>query len=496
MALITEDLRHKADLGPGDEDWLHLLVGDWQLVSDLAFADLVLWFPTGDGSYVALAHVRPSTSHTTFHTDFVGERIRKDLRLMVDRAWDSRTIQRSAEHPGADLIPGLTTVQAVPLVRQHRTVAVLTSHFDRSQSRTPSNLELVYRQSADDLLAMGTKGLWPDFASPTGSRRGAPRVGDGFIRLSVEGTVEFASPNAVSAFRRLGAADVLQGQPLADLTMALVRDRRVVDETLPLVLQGKMPWRTEVEYRGVTLSLRAIPLRDESKRWGALVLCRDVSELRRREKELVTKDATIREIHHRVKNNLQTVAALLRMQSRRMSSDEGKQGLEQAMRRVSTIASVHEFLSKGLNETVKFDDLMDRQFRLIVEIASPGQKVSTRREGEFGMLDADLATPLSLVINELVTNAVEHGLANRDGQVALIAERYLGADTKDWLRVIIEDDGHGLPEGERREGLGLQIVRTLVNSELSGEIHWLPGHEGGTRVVIEMPLTLDRRAQA
>src|SRR5690606_34582602 len=132
----------------------------------------------------------------------------------------------------------------------------------------------------------------------------------------------------------------------------------------------------------------------------------------------------------------------------RMSSDEGKQGLEQAMRRVSTIASVHEFLSKGLNETVKFDDLMDRQFRLIVEIASPGQKVSTRREGEFGMLDADLATPLSLVINELVTNAVEHGLANRDGQVALIAERYLGADTKDWLRVIIEDDGHGLPEGE------------------------------------------------
>lgn len=105
-----------------------------------------------------------------------------------------------------------------------------------------------------------------------------------------------------------------------------------------------MPWRTEVEHRGVTLSLRAIPLRNESKRWGALVLCRDVTELRRREKELVTKDATIREIHHRVKNNLQTVAALLRMQSRRMSSADGKQGLEQAMRRVSTIGSVRSQL--------------------------------------------------------------------------------------------------------------------------------------------------------
>ncbi|MEF9874100.1 MAG: ATP-binding protein, partial [Glutamicibacter sp.] len=167
--------------------------------------------------------------------------------------------------------------------------------------------------------------------------------------------------------------------------------------------------------------------------------------------------------------------------------------LEQAMRRVSTIASVHDFLSKGLNETVKFDDLMDRQFRLIVEIASPEQRVSTRREGEFGMLDADLATPLSLVINELVTNAVEHGLAHRNGEVALVAERYKGADSKDWLRVVIEDDGHGLPEEPRREGLGLQIVRTLVTSELSGEIRWVQSEKGGTKVVIDMPLDLDHR---
>ncbi|MDR4532397.1 sensor histidine kinase [Glutamicibacter sp. PS] len=493
MALITEQLRQHADLKPGDEDWLHLLVGDWQLVADLAFADLVLWFPTGDGSYVALAHVRPSTSHTSFHTDFVGERIRKDLRIMVDEAWQTLEIQRSTAIPSTEIILGQPSVQAVPMAREGRPIAVITTHYDQSPSRTPSNLELVYRQSAEDLLVMGTRGLWPDFASPTGSRRGAPRVGDGFIRLNTEGVVEYASPNAVSAFRRLGAAEVLQGQPLAELTMALVRNRRVVDETLPLVLQGKMPWRTEVEFHGVTLSLRAIPLRDAKRRFAALVLCRDVTELRRREKELVSKDATIREIHHRVKNNLQTVAALLRMQSRRMDSPEGKQGLEQAMRRVSTIASVHDFLSKGLNESVKFDDLMDRQFRLIVEIASPEQRVTTRREGEFGMLPADLATPLSLVINELVTNAVEHGLAGRDGTVILHAARYRGADARNWLKVVISDDGHGLPPEPRRQGLGLQIVQTLVSGELSGDIQWLPAPDGGTQVEINLPLDIERR---
>ena len=97
MALITEDLRRKADLGPGDEDWLHLLVGDWQLVADLAFADLALWFPLPEGTYVALAHARPSTSHTVFHSDFVGERIRADLQPLVDKAWKSQTIERSSE---------------------------------------------------------------------------------------------------------------------------------------------------------------------------------------------------------------------------------------------------------------------------------------------------------------------------------------------------------------------------------------------------------------
>jgi two-component system, sensor histidine kinase PdtaS len=260
-----------------------------------------------------------------------------------------------------------------------------------------------------------------------------------------------------------------------------------VDETLPLVVTGRMPWRSEIESRGVSLSLRAIPLRDEQQRFGALVLCRDVSELRRREMELVTKDATIREIHHRVKNNLQTVAALLRMQSRRMVSDEAKQGLEQAMRRVATIALVHETLSQGLTQSVDFDELIGRQFRLSAEVASPSQQVRTERSGLFGELPSDFATPLALVINELVTNAVEHGLEGRAGTVWLLADRSEGDDGEE-LTVTIADDGVGLPETPHVEGLGLQIVRTLVTSELGGSIQWLPREGGGTAVQIRLSL--------
>ncbi len=487
MAIFTDLIREHAELGPGDSEWLHLLVGDWQLVADLAFADLALWFPHPELGYVALAHVRPSTTHTVFHSDFVGDRIRSDLSPLVTKAWQSQVIERSGDTSGWNTDMAMR-VEAVPMVRNGRTLAVLTTHMDLSSSRMPSRLELTYRQCAYDLLRMGTLGLWPDFASPTGSRRGAPRVGDGLIRLDAEGIVQYASPNGVSAYRRLGDVESLEGRSLAEVTTALLRDRRMVDETLPLVVTGRMPWRTEIESRGVSLSLRAIPLRDTNERFGAVVLCRDVSELRRREQELVTKDATIREIHHRVKNNLQTVAALLRMQSRRMQSEEGKQGLEQAMRRVGTIALVHETLSQGLAQSVDFDELIGRQFRLSAEVASPAQRVSTEREGVFGELPSDFATPLALVINELVTNAVDHGLQGREGTVWLKANRSVNDVGEEILNVWVSDDGVGLPEGRYSEGLGLQIVRTLVTSELGGSIRWSPRDGGGTTVELEMAL--------
>ncbi|MBM7849101.1 histidine kinase N-terminal domain-containing protein [Arthrobacter roseus] len=483
MAIFTDPIGD-ADFGPGDAEWLHLLVGDWQMIADLAFADLALWFPDEGGGYVALAHVRPSTSHTVFHADFVGERMRADLTPLVDRSWRSRRIETAQEGDSA------MRVEAVPVVRNGRTLAAVTSHSEAASSRAPSKLECTYRRCADDLLTMVTLGLWPDSAEPTGARRGAPRVGDGLIRLNEEGVVEYASPNGVSAFRRLGEAGTLDGRVLMDITTNLMRGRHPVDESMSMVVTGRMPWRTEIEAKGVSLSLRSIPLRNSEARYGAVVLCRDVSELRRRELELVSKDATIREIHHRVKNNLQTVAALLRLQSRRMKSDEGRSGLEEAMRRVATIALVHETLSQGLAQTVDFDQLIDRQFRLSAEVASPGQDVRTERRGKFGELPSDFATPLALVINELVTNAVEHGLSGRAGTVRLTAERRveLGAEVLD---VMVTDDGVGVDSKIASEGLGQQIVQTLVASELRGTISWDAREGGGTDVRLKMGIPKD-----
>jgi two-component sensor histidine kinase len=224
----------------------------------------------------------------------------------------------------------------------------------------------------------------------------------------------------------------------------------------------RLPQEDELEVDGVVVVLRAIPLFSGGEP-GALVLARDVTELRRREAQLLSKDATIREIHHRVKNNLQTVAALLRLQSRRMKEPEASEALQESVRRVTAIALVHEILSQSLEESVAFDAIADQLAKMTLDVVTTGHRPVIRRIGSFGTVPGQVATPLSLVLSELLQNAVEHGLAEyirvyvrRDGEA---------------LEMRVVDDGKGLPsdfDPTSSDRLGLQIVRSLAVGEMRG----------------------------
>lgn len=517
---LNDSTLHASSLGPGDTEWLHLLMGDWQIIADTAHADIVLWLPTEEVSahpypvpqapgslphqFTSVGQVRPSTVHTVFHRDMVDQEMGEQLLEEAKKSWlTQEIIALDDTETSADLT---LRTELIPLVRHGRTIGLLSIHTELFALRHPPRIEVVYKTVANDLLTMVRRGAWPEFSAAVGTTRGNPRVSDGLLTLDSEGIVTYASPNVSSIYKRLGFEEELEGKRLLDLTRQLTAHDETADETLPLVLNGRMPWRGEIRVRNTSVTFRAIPLREETAlgehRYGAILLCRDVSELRRRELELMTKDATIREIHHRVKNNLQTVSALLRLQSRRMQTEEAKQGLAQAMRRVSTIAMVHEALSQGLTQNVDFDDLIQRQFHLAAELASPGQQIRTTLKGSFGELPSQFATPLALVINEIVANAVEHGLEGETGEVTLTAEQGYDSQGDRLLCVTITDNGRGMVkypieeagtsafrENRGREGLGMQIVRTLVASELNGSIRWEPREPQGTSVLIRAHLT-------
>jgi len=491
------DLVHAQGLSnDADVEWLHRLAGDGQLLADLAFADIVIWVPTADESFIAVAHTRPGGAATLFYRDIVGDRVRPQWRTQVKDAFTQARIVDSASPDWFEETP--TRVRAVPIVRERatkdaapRVVGVLTRHTNLGEARTPSRQQITFNDCADELFGMVASADFPDLNAPTAPRRGAPRASDGLIRLDVDGMTTFASPNALSAFNRLGFQDELEGEPLLEVATAILPANRQYDESLPIVMAGRAPWRADIEARGVTVSLRTIPLRENGNRIGAIVLCRDVSEIRHQEQELITKDATIREIHHRVKNNLQTVASLLRIQARRTHSEEARDALTQAMRRVSAIAVVHDTLSEGLAQNVDFDEVFDRVLKLVAEVAAaPNTRARTRSSGRFGTLPSEYATPLALALTELVTNAVEHGLAGTEGDVEIIAER-----TDERLEVKVRDSGIGLPEGQVGRGLGTQIVRTLIQGELSGTIDWHTIMGSGTEVTIDIPMRYLGRAE-
>ena len=486
MSTLTDLIHAQGLLNDLDVEWLHRLAGDGQLLADLASADIVTWVATADSTFIAVAHSRPSGPATLFYRDIVGERVRPQWRTQVQTAFETGEFVDASSPDWFEETP--TRVRAVPIVRGHgadrAVVGVLTRHTNLGEARMPSRQQISFDECANDLFRMIASGEFPDLASPTAPRRGAPRASDGLIRIDVDGVTTFASPNALSAFNRMGFDDELEGESLAEVITRILPPSRQVDETLPVVVTGRAPWRTDMEARGVTVSLRAIPLKDHGTRIGAIVLCRDVSELRHQEQELITKDATIREIHHRVKNNLQTVASLLRIQARRTHSEEARDALTQAMRRVEAIAVVHDTLASGLSQTVDFDEVFDRVLKLVAEVAAaPNTRARTEREGRFGVLPSEYATPLSLALTEVVTNAVEHGLAGQEGVVKIEASR-----TDEALRVTVTDTGHGLPEGRVGQGLGTQIVRTLIQGELGGTIEWKGAEGEGTQVIIDIPL--------
>jgi two-component system, sensor histidine kinase PdtaS len=493
---LSDLARNLTSLSGQDVEWLHSLVSDWQLLADLSFADLILWVPmrspedARDSGWVAVAQMRPTTGPTSLPDDVVGTQVAPGERPVLDTARVERRIHRESDPDWTSGVP--VRAEAIPVTRDGRVIAVIERSTNLNGARTPSRLELTYLAGAGDLARMISEGTFPYPGQDDTTLVRSPRVGDGMLRLDAAGRVSYASPNAQSAYRRLGFQADLIGTELGSATAQLAVSGTPVDESLMLVARGRAPRETEIDVNGTVVQLRSIPLVVGGQRTGALVLVRDVTELRRRERELLTKEATIREIHHRVKNNLQTVAALLRLQARRMSAPEARAALQEAVRRVGSIAIVHETLSHAPEEIVDFDDIADRVAMMAGEVSSPEVRVTPKITGQFGMLPATVATPLAMVLTELLQNALQHGFGSSRSSVtdAGIIE-VVAARAPELLTVTVTDSGAGLPPGfdlENTKSLGLQIVRTLVEGELGGQISLQPRTGGGTVAVVDLPV--------
>jgi two-component sensor histidine kinase len=479
MATLAELLHDRAAMAEGAIEHLQRLVGSWGMLSDLSFSDLLLFVPLAEDGrkFVVVGQVRPTTSQTLHLEDLLGREFTEPERPVVTRALSLGSVVEAELSVGAPRQP--SRVVGIPVRFEGNVVAVMTRESPLHVGRRPGELEKVYSSVFDRIARMVVAGAFPfPVDEPLSSE--APRVGDGVMVLDAARRVEFASPNAVNAMHRLGFYRGVLGATLEELGLPHSPVERAFLEQLPA--------SEELEFGDVAVFMRCVPLLDQGKLTGALLLVRDVTDIRRRDRLLLGKDVAIREVHHRVKNNLQTISSLLRLQARRLPAGEARHALDEAERRVRSIAVVHEVLSRDTTDEVDFNEILPPLVRMAEDLSNTAAPVQVTWSGEAGSMGAQVATPLAVALNELVQNAVEHAFvshpADQEARVHVSFARH-----GDELVVEVRDNGAGLPRGfsvDSTSSLGLSIVRGLVNGQLGGRIEMTS--DAGTVARLTVPV--------
>ncbi len=253
-----------------------------------------------------------------------------------------------------------------------------------------------------------------------------------------------------------------------------VEKRDIIGHTVvhfPLVDQvmktGRPAFSDEVS-ENMTLSAWGLPIISGGRVKRTVLVLTDVTAIREKERQILVKDSVIKEIHHRVKNSLNTIAGMLRMQARRAKDEDTKEALRRAVSRILGISQVHDILANQSGDKVDMDILLDKVCRLSIDSLTLCPVDVVREKGNRPLIvNSEKAVPLAIAANELIHNAIDHGFYQQKRGTLVVGTGIENGR----LHVYIKNDGHPLPEdfSTKTFDLGLQIVRNLAEIELKGE---------------------------
>ena len=460
------------------------------IVADVSRADVLLcsWQP--GGAPVVFAHAQPHSVAAVHSHSMVG----CELAHAGERSLRLRLLGRLAHHRwGATSDGAPIVIRSYPVWRPGHSqiigaLRVETNLLEYERQRRRAQR---FQRATLQLQRMAQYGrlIGAVQLSPFGDA-------DGIIVTDRERVIGYVSGVAMNLYRRIGYLGDLVGRPLSDLaTMDDDLARNALSQERCLEKEEEVGGRCWIKKAIPVHSLPRPPLlqwlgphRHVEASSHLILIVRDCTETRRQEQELRVKAAMIQELHHRVKNNLQTIAALLRMQARRLRFKEARQAVEEAVNRILSVAVIHEFLSSQDSRVINMKDVSSRILTQLRQgLVSPGKHITFGLEGPPIYLPSRQATACALVINELLQNAVEHGFQEGAvGHVQLTLQ-----DRGDRVVVHVRDNGSGLPESfdiRNADSLGLQIVQTLVREDLKGTIEMCNGD--GVEAILAFPKSI------
>ena len=479
QSLTSEDIAH-----------LRKLEGDLGILADLSRADVLMYCPLDETTALVVAQARPHSILPIHSESLIGRQATADEEPAVLRALTEGrqgVLEVAPEFGG-----GTSPAEAAPVLQETfpiqspdgRIIAAIcieTNQIERERHRRRSK---VFQRALKQFQQMVLAGQLcnAEALTPFGEH-------DGVMVIDAQHRIQYVSGIATSLYRRLGYPGDLLRQRIEDLALD--------NPALALqALEDGCCYESEMQVGDLIWTKKAIPLLVNRKGWrgsasgwrveGALVLIHDETEARRQAEEARVRAAMIQEIHHRVKNNLQTIASLLRIQLRRAESEETRRALQEGINRVLSVAVIHEFLAHQEARMINIRDVSQRIINQIREgVLDPERGIRLTLEGPAIYLPTQPATVCALVINELLLNALKHGYERQQGGTVTVRLQDDGAQ----ITIAVEDDGVGLPEEfdlSQTSSLGLQIVQTLAQGDLKGRFE-LRSRDKGVSAVVTFP---------
>ena len=299
-------------------------------------------------------------------------------------------------------------------------------------------------------------------------RRIIDYINDGIIIFNEEGVCIYANSRAKYIYRKIGYKDFVLGEKF---------DNIVIDNVeFEDVLSGKMNKKTDISISNMVLSMEYFLIKETENIKNIVLFIKDITEIKVKEKELVLKSVVIKEIHHRVKNNLQTIASLLRIQARKTDDKAVKAAFSDSINRILSISVTHELLAQNGLDELEIKEVINKILKNSLRENLDGRvKLKIDVTGDNFEISSDKATTIALIVNELVENCIKHAFKGKDnGRITVKVKR---GEMKSYIS--ISDDGIGMNEKDFDKGsIGLQIVKSLVKEKLYGDLDVKTGDKG------------------
>ncbi len=465
-SVIWELCENYTDLSDGDIRILDNLAQQIPYISDITDTDIFIDALTSNGiDAIVLAWASPQNRKSLYENSVVGELAYATSEPAVYRTFQTGEKSSNIHGVSQEGIPIAQTV--VPILNlQGQIIGVLIMEKDRSEELRQEEQVQFLSQTAEHL----SNTLM--FLSTTGSRF-EDWLGNGIYVLNNCGKITYVNKVAAGMYKSYYGSD-----PLGRDFPFAIANCSGFDELLYILHDP-----VEISFMCRSYLFQAHPLFTYGETSGCVISFQDITDLRQKEQELVAQSTIIREIHHRVKNNLQNVAALLRLQMRRSDSDLVRSEFSACINRIISIATVYEVFALQSWDAIDLEDLSKRILDGLIESSAlPDQPIRTFVEGRNVLLPSKQAVPLALVINELLLNSLKHGVSRTsEGEIGIyITEK----DSK--VSLFVTDNGPGLGVGKNQDTskhLGLQIVDSLIVDQLGGTF-CLERNEGITRAVV------------